>query len=100
MLPAGEEPDALHRLAQLQRSQHLLVRPLEAIDMRLPDRLVVRQRPVPAADPAATDGASGDAQSGRKTNDGGIKPDGVPAPTTAGRTESGAASTEPGRRPA
>ncbi len=48
MLPEGEEPAALHRLALLQRDQQLLVRPLAAIDMRLGDRLVVRPRPVSA----------------------------------------------------
>ena len=46
LLPEGEEPAALHRLARLQQDQQLLVRPLAAIDMRLGDRLVVRPRPV------------------------------------------------------
>ncbi|MGI4748713.1 MAG: cell division protein FtsQ/DivIB [Janthinobacterium lividum] len=60
MLPEGEEPAALHRLAQLQNSQQLLVRPLAVIDMRLPDRLVIRPRPVAPIDPndpTAKDGA-------------------------------------------
>jgi len=53
LLPEGAEPQALHRLAQLERDMHLLERPLIDIDMRLPDRLVVRPRPpVP---PAAAD---------------------------------------------
>ncbi|WP_239478668.1 cell division protein FtsQ/DivIB [Lichenicola cladoniae] len=51
LLPEGEEAAALHRLAQLQSSQQLLIRPLAAIDMRLPDRLVIRPRPVAAVDP-------------------------------------------------
>lgn len=42
MLPQGEERPALHRLMQLQSSDLLLDRPLAVIDMRLPDRLVVR----------------------------------------------------------
>lgn len=54
LLPEGAEPQALHRLAQLERDMHLLERPLIDIDMRLPDRLVVRPRPAPAAaDPLA-----------------------------------------------
>ncbi|WP_419728477.1 cell division protein FtsQ/DivIB [Lichenicola sp.] len=62
LLPEGEEPAALHRLAQLQASQQLLVRPLLAIDMRLSDRLVVRPRPAPAPEPgdAATGGTNPD----------------------------------------
>lgn len=42
MLPEGEEKRALARLAELQASHALLDRPLQAVDMRLPDRLVVR----------------------------------------------------------
>lgn len=51
LLPEGAEIAALHRLEQLQDQVHLLERPLVAIDMRLPDRLVVRPRPQPAAAP-------------------------------------------------
>lgn len=56
LLPEGAEPQALHRLAQLERDMHLLERPLAYIDMRLPDRLVVRPRPPapPLASPAAS----------------------------------------------
>lgn len=94
MLPEGEEPVALHRLAQLQRSQQLLVRPLAAIDMRLPDRLVVRPRPAPPADPAAdgkTDGTTvGPAGTGAAP----------PIGQAAGRTDSGAIAVVTGRRPA
>ena len=46
LLPEGEEAAALQRLKQLQATDALLERKLAVIDMRLPDRLVVR----PAAD--------------------------------------------------
>ena len=49
LLPDGNEPAALAKLAELQGADALLDRPLAAIDMRLPDRLVVRPQ---AADPA------------------------------------------------
>ena len=45
MLPEGHEIAALDRLVQLQQDHELLDRPLEAIDMRLPDRLVLRPQP-------------------------------------------------------
>jgi len=45
MLPEGHEIMALDRLMQLQQGHDLLDRPLLAIDMRLPDRLVVRPKP-------------------------------------------------------
>lgn len=45
MLPEGHETAALDRLMQLQQGHDLLNRPLVAIDMRLPDRLVLRPRP-------------------------------------------------------
>jgi cell division protein FtsQ len=45
MLPEGHEIVALDRLLQLQQDHDLLDRPLVAIDMRLPDRLVLRPRP-------------------------------------------------------
>jgi len=47
MLPEGAEASALARLAELQASQSLLDRPLAVVDLRLPDRLVVR----PQTDP-------------------------------------------------
>jgi cell division protein FtsQ len=53
LLPEGHEDAAIARLAELQRTQALLDRPLVSIDMRLPDRLVVRQQPQPET-PAAT----------------------------------------------
>ena len=49
LLPEGAEALALRRLAQLQASDGVLDRPLEAIDMRLPDRLTLR--PFPDATP-------------------------------------------------
>ncbi|WP_241749716.1 cell division protein FtsQ/DivIB [Teichococcus aerophilus] len=51
LLPEGHEDAAIARLAELQRTQALLDRPLVSIDMRLPDRLVVRQQPQPEAPP-------------------------------------------------
>ncbi len=45
MLPEGHEVVALDRLMQLQQDRAVLDRPLTAIDMRLPDRLVFRPRP-------------------------------------------------------
>jgi cell division protein FtsQ len=61
MLPEGHETAALDRLMQLEQGHGLLERPLAAIDMRLPDRLVLRPRqdgkdvvlPVPPAGGAA-----------------------------------------------
>jgi cell division protein FtsQ len=55
MLPEDQDAAALRRLAELQSSAALLDRPLQAIDLRLPDRLVVR--PMPASAPAATGAA-------------------------------------------
>lgn len=55
MLPEGHEEAAITRLAELQARDRLLDRPLAAVDMRLPDRLVVRmQTPAQPAAPAAT----------------------------------------------
>jgi cell division protein FtsQ len=42
LLPEGAEAVALAKLAELQASQQLLDRPIAVIDMRLPDRLVLR----------------------------------------------------------
>ena len=43
-LPEGQAPAALARLMELQASQALLDHPLQIVDMRLPDRLVLRPR--------------------------------------------------------
>jgi cell division protein FtsQ len=53
LLPEGHENAAIARLAELQKAQALLDRPVVAIDMRLPDRLVVRQHPQPEPTPPA-----------------------------------------------
>jgi cell division protein FtsQ len=53
MLPEGHEAAAIERLVALQQDHALLDRPLEVVDMRLPDRLVLRPRAEPAADAAA-----------------------------------------------
>jgi cell division protein FtsQ len=50
LLPEGHEGPAIERLAELHREARLLDRPLAAIDMRLPDRLVLR--PTREAQPA------------------------------------------------
>lgn len=53
MLPEGAEAAAIERLAALHRDQGLLDRSLVAIDMRLPDRLVLRPVPAPEPPPGA-----------------------------------------------
>lgn len=60
LLPEDHERAAIERLAELQREARLLDRPLAAIDMRLPDRLVLR--PVREAEPAPR--ATGQARRG------------------------------------
>jgi|GEM_PF-267957 len=62
LLPEGEEAPALARLSTYQAQYQLLERPVAEIDMRLPDRMVIRQRP--PADPAPDDAASGAATTG------------------------------------
>lgn len=59
MLPEGAEAPALAKLMELQSSQQLLDRPLQTVDMRLGDRLVVRPapEPKPAAPGSAAPGA-------------------------------------------
>lgn len=59
LLPAGNERVALERLAELQQEARLLDRPLAAIDLRLPDRLVLRpsrEAVEPSEAPAPRDG--------------------------------------------
>jgi cell division protein FtsQ len=51
MLPEAHEAAALARLQDLQNRQQLLDRPLVFVDMRLPDRLAVRQLPASQAAP-------------------------------------------------
>lgn len=45
LLPEGQEAAAISRLAELQAKQGLLDRPLAAIDLRQPDKLVLRLPP-------------------------------------------------------
>ena len=52
LLPEGQEAPALNRLSELHARNALLDRPLAAVDMRLPDRLVVRQGQAPTPPPA------------------------------------------------
>lgn len=47
-LPEQDAEGAWHRLAALDRSENLLERVIAAVDLRLPDRLVVRLPPEPA----------------------------------------------------
>ncbi len=47
-LPEGAVPQALAKLVQLEHDHKLLDRPLQMVDMRLPDRLTIR--PLPAVD--------------------------------------------------
>lgn len=54
LLPEGAEAPAILRLAELQREARLLDRPLAAIDLRLPDRLVLR--PTRQAEPVEQPG--------------------------------------------
>lgn len=62
LLPEGAEAAALNKLEKLQNEQSLLDRPLAVIDMRLPDKLVLRPMPTDgrseAARPDAPSGAS------------------------------------------
>jgi cell division protein FtsQ len=46
-LPEDDPESAWHRLAALDRSEALLARNLVAVDLRLPDRLVLRLPPEP-----------------------------------------------------
>lgn len=50
LLPEGHEAAALERLEQLEREHGLLERPLQIVDMRLPDRLVLRPASAPRAE--------------------------------------------------
>jgi cell division protein FtsQ len=56
LLPQGHDEAALTRLAELDAQYKLLERPLAAIDLRQPDKLVIRLRgtPAPPAPPSAT----------------------------------------------
>ncbi|GGC39235.1 hypothetical protein GCM10011504_17090 [Siccirubricoccus deserti] len=62
LLPEGQEAAALARLVELHAKQGLLDRTLAAIDLRLPDKLVLRLPPAP---PAAEQPAAQRVRSGR-----------------------------------
>jgi len=47
LLPEGNEAVAMAKLMEMQASQQLLERPLQTVDLRLPDRVVVRPQPEP-----------------------------------------------------
>lgn len=47
LLPEGQEAVAMAKLMELHGTQALLDRPLQTLDLRLPDRLVVRPQPEP-----------------------------------------------------
>ena len=49
LLPEGAEAQALARLAELQSGHAMLDRPLQTLDLRLPDRLVFRPPPASRA---------------------------------------------------
>lgn len=55
LLPEGHEPAALERLVSLHRDTQVLDRALAAVDLRLPDRMVLRPAPVPPAEPGAAE---------------------------------------------
>ena len=64
LLPEGHEAAALKRLATLQDGHDLLDRPLQVIDLRLPDRLSLRPQPsATAPSSAAQSGSDGATQS-------------------------------------
>jgi cell division protein FtsQ len=50
-LPEEKPQDAWAQLAQLERTSRLLARDVQVVDMRLPDRLVVRVTPDPPKEP-------------------------------------------------
>lgn len=50
-LPEEDPAGAWHRLAQLERSDSILERDIQMVDLRLPDRLVVRPAPEPSKTP-------------------------------------------------
>jgi cell division protein FtsQ len=57
LLPEGHEAAAVARLAELHQRDRLLDRPLASVDMRLPDRLVLRMQNQAPPNPAAAEPA-------------------------------------------
>lgn len=81
LLPEGQEAAALARLARYQDSMQLLDRPVQEIDLRLPDRLVIHQPPPPPVDSASSgDAPPGDAKAPEAKNTETKSGDGQPAP--------------------
>ncbi|XAE42807.1 cell division protein FtsQ/DivIB [Nguyenibacter vanlangensis] len=80
LLPEGEEIPALRRLADLQGSIRLLDRPVIAIDMRLPDRLVIQQPPPPDPGAAPAGGTPAPGAPGQQ-NAAAAHPEAHPAPS-------------------
>jgi len=64
LLPEGAEAAAIERIGELQREARILDRPLATIDMRMPDRLVLRNTP-PRAEPTEPQRANPTIRSGR-----------------------------------
>jgi cell division protein FtsQ len=54
LLPEGHEAAALERLVSLHRENQVLDRELVAVDLRLPDRMVLRPAPLPPQEPSET----------------------------------------------
>ncbi len=73
LLPEAEEGAAVARLAALEDKYKLFERPLALIDMRLPDRLVIRPDPVPAP-PADGGKDTTDSNAGKDAPDDARKP--------------------------
>ena len=67
MLPENEAEQALQTLVDLDRKQKLLSRDIIAVDLRLPDRVTVRQSDAAAA---ARDQALKDAEKAKKAKSG------------------------------
>ncbi|MBW4021918.1 MAG: FtsQ-type POTRA domain-containing protein [Proteobacteria bacterium] len=67
MLPGEDQDKALARLQMLQGRMKLLDRPVQVIDLRLADRIVVRPKTPPAVPGDATSTASGKAPAAPKT---------------------------------
>ncbi len=78
-LPEAAEVAALNRLASLQKRFGLLDRPVEIIDLRLPDRMTIRERPVTSDAETANDQKQ-DAGSGAA-----VVPEGAGAATDGAR---------------
>ena len=58
LLPQGQEKQALDRLSQLEAQHKLFERPLQRIDLRLPNMLVIHPAPTTASSPADKPGAA------------------------------------------